>query len=69
MSDSFRANPKMSMDPFSSGGRPLVPSPMFNFGKPKTAGDWTVHIAGAILAYPLRSLHAEAQQANSIRDR
>gem|GEM_PF-4622879 len=23
---------------------------MFNFGKPKTAGDWMVHIAGAIVA-------------------
>jgi hypothetical protein len=23
---------------------------MFNFGKPKTAGDWIVHIAGAIIA-------------------
>jgi len=24
--------------------------PMFNFGKPKTAGDWIVHIIGAIVA-------------------
>jgi hypothetical protein len=23
---------------------------MFNFGQPKTAGDWIVHIAGAIIA-------------------
>lgn len=23
---------------------------MFNFGRPKTAGDWIVHIAGAIVA-------------------
>jgi len=23
---------------------------MFNFGKPKTAGEWIVHIAGAIVA-------------------
>jgi hypothetical protein len=23
---------------------------MFNFGNPKTAGDWIVHIAGAIVA-------------------
>ena len=23
---------------------------MFNFGKPKTAGDWIVHIAGAVVA-------------------
>jgi hypothetical protein len=23
---------------------------MFNFGKPKTTGDWMVHIAGAIVA-------------------
>jgi hypothetical protein len=26
------------------------PCHMFNFGKPKTAGDWIVHIAGAIVA-------------------
>ncbi len=25
-------------------------SSMFNFGKPKTVGDWIVHIAGAIVA-------------------
>jgi hypothetical protein len=25
-------------------------SPMFNFGKPRTAGDWLVHVAGAIVA-------------------
>jgi hypothetical protein len=23
---------------------------MFNFGQPKTVGDWIVHIAGAIIA-------------------
>ncbi len=23
---------------------------MFNFGRPKTSGDWIVHIAGAIVA-------------------
>jgi hypothetical protein len=23
---------------------------MFNFGKPKTVGDWIVHIAGAVVA-------------------
>jgi hypothetical protein len=23
---------------------------MFNFGKPKTAGDWIVHVAGAVVA-------------------
>ena len=23
---------------------------MFNFGKPKTTGDWIVHVAGAIVA-------------------
>ena len=23
---------------------------VFNFGRPKTAGDWIVHIAGAIIA-------------------
>jgi hypothetical protein len=32
----------------SSAG--LLPCRMFNFGKPKTAGDWIVHIAGAIVA-------------------
>jgi hypothetical protein len=25
-------------------------SGVFNFGKPKTAGDWIVHVAGAIVA-------------------
>ena len=25
-------------------------SSMFNFGKPKTAADWLVHVAGAIVA-------------------
>lgn len=29
---------------------PRFHSRMFNFGKPKTAGDWIVHIAGAIVA-------------------
>ena len=23
---------------------------MFNFGKPKTVGDWIIHIAGAVVA-------------------
>ncbi len=23
---------------------------MFNFGRPKTTGDWIVHIAGAVIA-------------------
>jgi hypothetical protein len=23
---------------------------MFNFGKPKTAGDWIIHIAGVLVA-------------------
>lgn len=23
---------------------------MFNFGKPKTAGDWLVHVVGAVIA-------------------
>ena len=27
-----------------------LPFHMFNFGKPKTSGDWVVHIAGAIVA-------------------
>lgn len=30
--------------------RPCYHSPMFNFGQPKTTGDWIVHIAGAIIA-------------------
>lgn len=38
--------------PRSSGApiRPCYHSPMFNFGQPKAAGDWIVHIAGAIIA-------------------
>jgi len=28
----------------------LVVHIMFNFGKPKTTGDWIVHIAGAVVA-------------------
>jgi len=34
-------------DPLSG---PCYLCPMFNFGKPKTASDWMVHIAGAIVA-------------------
>jgi hypothetical protein len=30
--------------------RGLLRLPMFNFGKPKTVGDWIVHVAGAIVA-------------------
>jgi len=30
--------------------RCLLPCDMFNFGQPKTVGDWIVHIAGAIVA-------------------
>ena len=29
---------------------PCYDAIMFNFGKPKTVGDWVVHIAGAIVA-------------------
>jgi hypothetical protein len=29
---------------------PCYHSAVFNFGTPKTAGDWIVHIAGAIVA-------------------
>lgn len=29
---------------------PCYDSTVFNFGKPKTVGDWMVHIAGAIVA-------------------
>ena len=28
----------------------LLPCGMFNFGKPKTTGDWLVHFAGAVVA-------------------
>jgi hypothetical protein len=28
----------------------VLPSPMFNFGRPKTAGDWIVHLSGAVIA-------------------
>lgn len=28
----------------------VLPSHMFNFGKPKTAGDWIVHVAGALIS-------------------
>ena len=29
---------------------PCYHATVFNFGKPKTAGDWIVHVAGAIVA-------------------
>jgi hypothetical protein len=35
---------------FSPASRGLLHCGMFNFGKPKTAGDWIVHIAGALVA-------------------
>jgi hypothetical protein len=28
----------------------VLPCGVFNFGKPKTMGDWIVHVAGAIVA-------------------
>ncbi len=28
----------------------VLPSHMFNFGKPKTAGDWIVHVVGALIS-------------------
>jgi hypothetical protein len=28
----------------------VLPCGVFNFGKPKTVGDWIVHVAGAIVA-------------------
>jgi hypothetical protein len=31
-------------------GCSLLTLRMFNFGKPKTAGDWIIHIAGAVVA-------------------
>lgn len=40
----------------NAGPSPLIPGRdcyhrrMFNFGKPKTPGDWIVHIAGGIIA-------------------
>jgi hypothetical protein len=30
--------------------RPCYDATMFNFGRPKTTGDWIVHLAGAIVA-------------------
>ncbi|HXB99312.1 MAG TPA: hypothetical protein VNU74_02850 [Terriglobales bacterium] len=33
-----------------SGCAACYHSAVFNFGKPKTAGDWIVHIAGAVVA-------------------
>ena len=29
---------------------PCYDATVFNFGRPKTAGDWLIHIAGAIVA-------------------
>jgi len=29
---------------------PCYHATVFNFGKPKTVGDWIVHVAGAIVA-------------------
>jgi hypothetical protein len=29
---------------------PCYDATVFNFGKPKTAGDWIVHVAGAVVA-------------------
>jgi hypothetical protein len=34
----------------SSTVDPCYDAVVFNFGKPKTVGDWIVHIAGAIVA-------------------
>jgi uncharacterized membrane protein YecN with MAPEG domain len=28
----------------------LLPCRMFNFGKPKTVGDWIIHLVGAMVA-------------------
>jgi hypothetical protein len=44
-----------SKKPTGTGSALPAPVPcydalMFNFGKPKTVGDWIVHIAGAIVA-------------------
>jgi len=40
----------MSVGYVTPPARGCYHSGMFNFGKPKIAGDWIVHIAGAIVA-------------------
>ena len=35
---------------FVINAAPVTMPRMFNFGQPKTVGDWIVHIAGAIVA-------------------
>ena len=44
-------NAQFTIDKAMLSGTPdgTIP-PMFNFGKPKTAGDWIVHAIGAIIA-------------------
>ena len=39
--------PPGSREPFL---RPCYHATVFNFGKPKTVGDWIVHVAGAVVA-------------------
>ena len=34
----------------ATSAAPCYHGRMFNFGKPKTPGDWIIHIAGAIVA-------------------
>ncbi len=33
-----------------NGARGCYDRPVFNFGRPKTSGQWIVHVAGAIVA-------------------
>jgi len=37
-------------EPLGTINDEVLPSHMFNFGKPKTAGDWIVHVAGALIS-------------------
>src|SRR5260370_36657444 len=50
---SIRNRQRCSEDPFRDSKMlesPCYDAIVFNFGRPKTAGDWVVHIAGAIVA-------------------
>jgi len=44
---SYCAVPERSPEAFLS---PCYHATVFNFGKPKTVGDWIVHVAGAVVA-------------------
>jgi hypothetical protein len=43
-------NPSLKADDVFATYAGLLPCPMFNFGRPKTASDWIVHILGAVVA-------------------